>query len=46
MLTPQKATVARRLYEEKQHTVAEIAKVLGVSRATIYRHLNKQATTA
>ncbi len=39
VLTPQKAAVARRLYDGKEHTVAEIAKVLGVSRATIYRHL-------
>ncbi len=38
-LTPQKAAIARRLYDGKEHTVAEIAKVLGVSRATIYRHL-------
>ncbi|MGI8433826.1 MAG: helix-turn-helix domain-containing protein, partial [Nocardioidaceae bacterium] len=38
-LTPQKAAVARRLYDSREHTVAEIAKVLGVSRATIYRHL-------
>lgn len=39
ILTPQKAAVARRLYDGREHTVAEIAKVLGVSRATIYRHL-------
>jgi DNA invertase Pin-like site-specific DNA recombinase len=38
-LTPHKKAVARRLYEDKEHTVAEIAKVLGVSRATIYRNL-------
>ncbi len=38
-LTPKKAQVARRMYSEGDSTVAEIAKVLGVSRATIYRHL-------
>ncbi len=38
-LTPQKAAEARRLYDEKRLTVAEIGKVLGVSRATIYRRL-------
>jgi AcrR family transcriptional regulator len=30
---------ARRLYRARTHTVAEIATVLGVSRATVYRHL-------
>jgi AcrR family transcriptional regulator len=31
--------VAQRLHSDGKHTVSEIAKVLGVSRATIYRHL-------
>ncbi len=39
VLTPHKAAVARRLHDGKEHTVAEIAKILGVSRATIYRNL-------
>lgn len=39
-LTPKKVQVARRMYEEGDSTVAEIATVLGVSRATIYRHLS------
>jgi DNA invertase Pin-like site-specific DNA recombinase len=38
-LSPKKIQVARRMYAEGDSTVAEIAKVLGVSRATIYRHL-------
>ena len=38
-LTPDKAKVARDLYEAKEKTVAEIAEIVGVSRATIYRHL-------
>lgn len=38
-LTPQKVKVARRMYAERDTTVAEIASVLGVSRATVYRHL-------
>ena len=38
-LTPRKVKVARRMYADGDSTVAEIAKVLGVSRATIYRHL-------
>jgi DNA invertase Pin-like site-specific DNA recombinase len=38
-LGPKKVKVARQMYEAGDSTVAEIAKVLGVSRATIYRHL-------
>jgi hypothetical protein len=34
-----KAAAARRMYETGSHSVAEIATVLGVSRATVYRHL-------
>ncbi len=38
-MTPEKAAVARQLYESRQHTVAAIAETLGVSRASIYRHV-------
>jgi DNA-binding NarL/FixJ family response regulator len=38
-MSPQKLAVARQLHEGRQHTVAAIAEMLGVSRATIYRHL-------
>lgn len=38
-LSPKKIQVARQMYAQGDSTVAEIAKVLGVSRATIYRHL-------
>lgn len=43
-LTPKQVAIARRLYEERDGTVAEIASTLGVSRATIYRAI--QATEA
>lgn len=39
-LSPKKIQVARPMYAAGDSTVAEIAKVLGVSRATIYRHLD------
>jgi DNA invertase Pin-like site-specific DNA recombinase len=39
VLTPQKLAVARQLYDSRQHTVAAIAATLGVSRASLYRHL-------
>jgi DNA invertase Pin-like site-specific DNA recombinase len=45
-LTPKQVKVARRMYEAKDSTVSDIAKVLGVSRATIYRHLKPIASTS
>jgi len=38
-LTPAKANAARNLYDAGGTTVADIARVVGVSRATLYRHL-------
>ena len=38
-MTPDKLAVARSVYESREHTVVVIAKVLGVSRASVYRHL-------
>ncbi|MGO3488143.1 MAG: recombinase family protein, partial [Corynebacterium variabile] len=38
-LTEQQTATARSLYESKTMTVAEIGRVLGVSRSTIYRGL-------
>ncbi len=40
VMTPQKLAVAQHMYDSREHTVAAIAKTLGVSRASIYRHLN------
>ena len=39
VMTPDKLTIARAMYASGEHTVAAIAAVLGVSRASIYRHL-------
>jgi DNA invertase Pin-like site-specific DNA recombinase len=38
-LTPTKLVLARQLYDSRQYTLAKIARTLGVSRASIYRHL-------
>jgi DNA invertase Pin-like site-specific DNA recombinase len=38
-LTEQKLAVARSMYEDGKHTLAEIADVLGVSRSTLHRGL-------
>jgi DNA invertase Pin-like site-specific DNA recombinase len=39
VMTPDKVRVAREMYASRRYTVAAIAKTLGVSRASIYRHL-------
>ncbi len=42
-MTPTKIALARQLYAGQQHSLAEIARTLGVSRASIYRHLARTA---
>jgi DNA invertase Pin-like site-specific DNA recombinase len=39
VMTSDKIAVAREMYVSRQYTVATISKTLGVSRASIYRHL-------
>lgn len=39
VMTPTKLAVAREMVEAGEHTMAEIARTLGVGRATLYRHL-------
>jgi DNA invertase Pin-like site-specific DNA recombinase len=39
VMTPEKVTVARQLYDARDLKVEENAQTLGVSRKTIYRHL-------
>ncbi|TIC83635.1 recombinase family protein [Nocardioides sp. GY 10113] len=44
-LSPEQAQMAKRLYNEGEHTVGQIAAMLGgVSRATVYRALEISAT--
>ena len=43
MLTAQQIQVALKMYAAGDSTVADIAKVLRVSRATIYRQLSGRA---
>jgi DNA invertase Pin-like site-specific DNA recombinase len=40
VLTPEKAAAARKMYDAGEMPISEIARVLGVSRATLYRHLS------
>jgi hypothetical protein len=39
-MTAQKVALARQMYDTREHTVAAIARTLGVNRASIYRHLD------
>ena len=43
-LTDDQQRTARRMYEQKDMTVEQIGKVLGVSRTTVYRALGNEAT--
>jgi len=43
-LSADKVKTAKKMYEQQDMTVAQIGDVLGVSRTTIYRTLNRQAT--
>ncbi len=39
VMTPEKIATARQLFDSVEYTVAAIAEVVGVSRASIYRHI-------
>jgi DNA-binding MarR family transcriptional regulator len=42
LMTPAKLATARRLREAQEHTLEQIAGVIGVSRSTLVRHLAGQ----
>src|SRR5438270_793757 len=42
VMPPDKVAAARQMYDSKQFTVEAIARALGVSRASTYRHLGPQ----
>ncbi|MDN5655186.1 MAG: helix-turn-helix domain-containing protein, partial [Kocuria sp.] len=42
-MTPTKAKQARAMYDEVKYTVQQIAETFGVSRPTIYRHLEQDS---
>ena len=43
VMTAHKLQVAREMHDSGQYTVTTIAKTLGVSRASIYRHLTRDS---
>jgi DNA invertase Pin-like site-specific DNA recombinase len=45
-LTAAQITVARQLYDARQHTVQQIADMFGVTKPTIYRHLEAEQAGA
>jgi DNA invertase Pin-like site-specific DNA recombinase len=45
-LTTAQAETAQRLYDERRHTVQQIADILGVKRSTLYGHLRQPAAEA
>lgn len=46
LLTKEKLETARRLYAQKDMTVQKIGEVLGVSRTTVYRALQRESAAA
>ena len=42
-MTPDRLATARQLYDGRKHTVAAIAAIIGVSRATVHRALAEEA---
>jgi hypothetical protein len=38
-MTPAKIKIARQMYDSREYYVADIARAIGVSRATVYRSL-------
>ena len=44
-LSPDNLTAARGMHTSRQHTMQAIADVVGVSRATLYRHLDNSPTS-
>ncbi|MDT0264469.1 helix-turn-helix domain-containing protein [Jatrophihabitans lederbergiae] len=42
-LSADQQALLRQLYDQRQHTIAQIASMLGVSRPTVYRYLGAES---
>ncbi|MBV8125237.1 MAG: recombinase family protein, partial [Paucibacter sp.] len=40
-LDPTKRALALKLYQEKNHTIEQICKMMGISKSTLYNYLDK-----
>jgi DNA invertase Pin-like site-specific DNA recombinase len=43
VMTPEKIAIAQQMYDSKEHTLEVIAQTVGVSRMSLYRHLDTTA---
>jgi DNA invertase Pin-like site-specific DNA recombinase len=46
VMTPEKIKIARQMYDSREYYVADIARTIGVSRATVYRALTSPKPAA
>lgn len=44
-LSPDKAQLANQLYEARKHSINQICKLIGVSKPTLYKYVNKEICT-
>jgi DNA invertase Pin-like site-specific DNA recombinase len=44
LLSPERRKLAVQLYHEQQHTVAEICRLMGISKPTLYSYLDEAGT--
>lgn len=45
-LDPKKRALALRLYQERQHSIAEICQIMGISKSTLYNYLAEHGVDA
>jgi DNA invertase Pin-like site-specific DNA recombinase len=45
-LDPKKRELALRLHQERQHSIAEICQIMGISKSTLYNYLAEQGADA
>jgi DNA invertase Pin-like site-specific DNA recombinase len=46
LLDPKKRELALRLHQERQHSITEICKIMGISKSTLYNYLAEQGVDA
>ena len=42
-LTPEQCSLAQKMYDEKKYSIAEICKILGISKPTLYNNIKKSS---